>query len=711
MLRVLLDEYGIVSQQGRVITSYDEYAAAWSELIASIGSQETSTVVLRSPFLESYFRNLKDKFGSRLEIQRVLPSIQWEKAMGFRLPQEVGEQQIARLLASPAIGMLKENKNRELGTLCNLLGIKNYSDYHTEDLLMECILKGAAQRFPKLTIDCVEKVAAELPPGKRGMWRRIREERDPREFLLNLMKSFIAQHYPPDSAVFQEYYKESLTFSTFEFPARLSDYLDNEFRLKVKTSLEHLTSSKVLTSISGKLDEEWDWVLHVLTDEPFQDEATISSLLKKAIEYPKQYYEIKQYEPVSPPPDAINDAEIDEWIKQYFDFYLYSRRIGRPEATEHYASVFEDFILRHFQTLDEFYSERSILRVRLEIERQLKARRRVLLLVVDGLSYSYHHELRKIFEGVGSFMFATLPTVTAINKQRILSGLVDLDESYDVITDRLYNQYRWKKTDSDSQELAEFLKEKFDLYIYWENQFDNLIHRPMTFEKRFRDHVSILQRLSESIATFLADGGIVILVGDHGFTALPRQPQYKVDCEIPKSTITHSRVVYAEEGLNSILPSHATLIGGNTAIARGYHYFNNSPKGATHGGATPEEMTVPFFIVESRQEEPAPLIFALDEKKYLRKRKHDIRLIINNPNNDLRLTDIKFAPQLLKLYIPFPILLVRGMNSLSAELDLREVKTSECKVFIEYQINGRPYHTSLDITTGGAMTEPEDEWE
>ena len=85
------------------------------------------------------------------------------------------------------------------------------------------------------------------------------------------------------------------------------------------------------------------------------------------------------------------------------------------------------------------------------------------MLVVDGLSYCYYGELKRIFGITGSFLFSTLPTITAINKRRILSGLLDLDDSYESIMNKLYSEFRWKITDSDHQNLEHFLLEDQDL--------------------------------------------------------------------------------------------------------------------------------------------------------------------------------------------------------------------------------------------------------
>lgn len=718
MIRVLVDKYGIKEKDKIVLASSKEYASSWDKIIKLILNENKEIIILRDRRLQRYFDNLQDKFGNRIEIEDVSPHSEWENSFGFRLPEEISNEEIANLLLLEKIEKLKEVENKKLAVLYMLSELTEFSDFKVEESLMECILKGVENKYPQLLNDIIADLVKSLPTGRRDFWQRLKEERNKKNTLLDAIKSYIVQSYPSDSRPFKECYKESLTYSGFDFPVHLSSYIDEGFKGKIKDYLNTLKSDKTysLSSfISGKLREEWEVVCSFLKENSIQDKTTIETLLEKAIEYPDVYEEVQKYIPASFPSHDINEDNINYWIDQYFAFYLYTRLTGKLENTEELSKIFEDFILRHYCNSTDFFSQRSLLAIRQKIEGYLKRKQKVLLLVIDGLGYAYYKEIRKIFGTQASFIFSTLPTVTEANKQRILSGLLDLNEPYKNIVERLYDRYYWKEADSDKVDLKDFLKEDCDFYIYWENKFDIYIHRPMTFEKRFDDHKKILNRISKEIEDFLRDEGVVLLLGDHGYTTLPHNEDNKISVANKEAKITHNRVLEVkEENKAGILPlENVYWIDNNIAIAQAYHYFDSLPRGATHGGATPEEMIVPFVVIEKEIEKTFKLLeLNLLQKEYLRKKKHVTKLVINNQNvYNLQVVSIQFKPSILKILNPMPILIEQGKNIFEIELDLRFITTEDCKVFIEYKIDEKAYRDSITIRTTGAIKETFDEWE
>jgi hypothetical protein len=713
VLEVLIDKYGIRKEGEKVLTSPIEYANSWNEIIKFINNEDKETIILRLPSLEIYFQNLKGKFGNKIEIRQISHRYEWEKLIGFKLPFDIDDGKIAELLLSEEIEKLKEMENKKLATLCILTGITDFSDFTVEYSLMECILRDVEHKYPQLLNDIIDEIIKSLSVGRREFWQRLKEERNKKEALLDAMKSLIVKNYPSDSLPYKKYYKETLTYTGFDFPSQFSRYISREFKIEIKRYLNEVKNNSIFSVISGKLKEEWEVVCGFLKENPIQDESIISSLLRKALEYPEIYEGIQKYSPVSPPPKEISEENVESWIDHYFAFYLYTRKIGKPEDTENLVKFFEAFFLKHHLNSTSFFTLHSILTLRQKIEELLKIKRKVLLLVVDGLSYAYWREIERIFGEECSFKFSTLPTVTEINKQRILSGLLDLNETYKGIIERFYKDYRWRETDSDRMDLKDFLGEDLDFYIYWENQFDNYIHRPMTFEKRFKDHVEVLIKISKEIENFLEHGGTVLLVGDHGYTILPPKESNKIVFSIEGVKITHNRVLEVENGKRIDIPvENVYWVYTDVAIAQGYHYFNSLPRGGTHGGATPEEVIVPFLVLEKKEEIFKMLNFKLSEGRYLRRKKHEIRLIIQNPNtNSVKVNSMNFIPSILKIYSPTPLLLKSGENIMDAELDLRTITTEECKVFVEYEVNEKVYQTSFDIPTTGAIKVAFDEWE
>jgi len=714
MIKVLIDKYRIIKEKDELtLTTTKEYATVWEEIVELIVKDEDEkTIILSNSCLERYFHNLQQKFINKIVIENISPHKQWEELLGFRLPEEISNEQLSYLFQPEKFEKVKKIENKKLAVLCMLLEIPEFSDFKVEELLMESILRQIEKKYPQLLNDIIIELVKSLPIGKKKFWQRLKEEENKRAILLNVMKSYIVQSYPANSKPFKKYFKGSLKYSGFDFPAYLSSYIDKEFKSNVKDYLSTLKSNNY-SFVSGKLREEWDEVCNFIRENSTQDKTTIEILLKKSAEYPDIYEEVQRYMPVSSPSDSINEKNIKHWIEQYFDFFLYTRLIEKPEKTEEFVKYFEDFILNHYSKITDFFTQHSILSIRQKIGEYLKKKQKVLLLVIDGLGYTYYKEIRKIFDIQVTFIFSTLPTVTKINKQRILSGLLDLNESYENIMERLYNEYRWREGDSDQLNLKDLLKEDWDLYIYWENQFDSYIHRPMKFEKRFKDHVDRLISISKEIDNFLRKGGVVFITGDHGYTTLPRNARNKIDIPNVKVKITHNRVLeISEKNKENFSSENLYWVDDDTGVARGYCYLDSFPRGATHGGTTPEEIIVPFAVIDKKRKEKfEPLKFKLYKEKYLRKKKHITKLIIDNPNVDaLQINELQFKPLILKIFKPMPIVLKKGKNEFEIELDLR-FTINDCKIFIEYGIAEKVYQVNIAIRTTGAIKETFDDWE
>lgn len=714
MIRVLVDRYNINREDVKLeLSTFLDYTRFWDEIVRFGTCENEEIIVLKNPYLEKYFHNLQDKFEKGIEITYLSPRLQWQYLWKFELPEEINEEEIAYLLQSKELEKLKVLKNKKLGVLCILLKIREFSNFTIEESLLECILREAETKYPEILDDVINDLLPLLSIGKKAFWQRLKEEKGEKDFLLNTIKSFIVQSYPSDSQPFKKYHKESLTYSGFDFPAYLTTYIDEKFKRTIKIYLKTIDENRICSLISGKLSEELEVVSNFLRENPVQDNTYINALLKKATEYPEIYEEFQRYIPILAPSREINENNITRWIEQYFAFYLYTRYIGKPSKTEEFVKVFEEFILKHYYSSTEFFTQHSILVIRKKLEEYLRKKTKVLLLVIDGLSYAYCERMRNIFNTQGSFLFSTLPTITKVNKQRILSGLFDVKEPYENILLKFYRDYHCEETNSSIQDLKSFLQKDYDFYVYWENQFDAYIHQRMTFEKRIKDHEKMLIRISVEIRDFLKDGGIVLILGDHGYTTLPQNNDSVINVLDGEVKITHNRILEKKEAKLVLSSQNVHWIDENITIPQCYHCFKSLPYGATHGGATPEELIVPFFILEEEQEKIfKPLEIELSEEKFSRKKTHETKLILYNPNfYALRLTSLSFHPPIIKIFKPLPLLLEQGKNIFEIQLDLSTLTTEVCKVFVEYQIDNTKYQINFTILTTGAIKETFDDWE
>lgn len=709
MLEVFYDPHGIVGNPDLIIEEPKHFVGNWEKII-SWAENGHGVVVLKICVAQEWFKNLKDVFGNAIIIKESSPRKHWENQFQIALPNEIRDEDIAFLL--------KQNLNpsaiadKLLGTLFLLMGFRELSEHHMEEFLLESILKGAEEKFPQTLSITLKNFVSSQPKGKRECWQFILDASDKKATVQHMIKNFVVKTYPVTSEIYQQYRKESFDFASFDVPAKMASDLPEDFKEVVRSYLRNFVEKRDNTFfnfISGKMIEELEVVLQFLRDNPLQEKEIIQDLMRKSIEIPETSREIRKYFPAeSPDPSNLTKDKLSSWLEQYFDYYNFSRWIGHYELTASLIKDFENFVMSQYGGKKDWLLSHSVLTVNSIIKDFLKKGFRVLLVVVDGLSYLYYKELRQIFsEGEIKPLFSTLPTRTPENKQRMLSGLLDTNASY---TNRLKDYFKdlhWEESGSNKESLSEFLKKDLELYIYWENQFDVLIHQPMSVIKRHHDHLALIRQIRSELNDFTKSGGKAIITGDHGFTILPEDKINKIS--LPDSiNVIHNRLAYAEDLIES--PENIYRIG-TYLIPKGYGYFNSLPRGGTHGGISPEELLVPLIIPAEEIKEIVPLIFSLKEKQYRRKIKHETLLEIKNTNPfGVLLEDLKLLPAILKIQDQLPFIPAKGQISVSVQLDLTTVSQDKVTLLIAYRAKGKEFQEKLEIRTTGAMIESADDW-
>lgn len=573
-----------------------------------------------------------------------------------------------------------------------------------EDLILESILKDVEQKVPRFLNEVLQDFISKLPKGKKELWQRILDAENKKDLVIKMMKNYIVKNYPPDSPL-SKYRKESLDFLEFDFSPRLTKYIEKDFVEEIEKYLLSLLSKNDQTFfefVSGKLRIELEKCLEFLENNPAQNEKIIEGLLQKAIEHPDLYEKIKLYKPIPKPEKELTEENVKDWLEEYFDYYNYICRTGKFGETEDLVQKFEKFYLFHYEKFTQLFISKSLLAIKKKVDEFLRKKMKVLLLIIDGLGYSFFRELKKLFPSSEmTFLFALPPTTTSVNKPKILSGT--LISPYNI-----HNIFQVNVGESDSRNetIEDFLKKDFQLYIYYERDFDELIHRPMNMKKRRSDQLRILESLSEVINNFVTNGGAVIMVGDHGYTILPKDKSNIIDLEIEN---IHDRFANKTEELPKELKKKVYEVN-RYIIPKGYGCLGSFPRGGTHGGLSPEEVVVPLIVLQPRREF-SPLKFYI-EGQFMRGKKHIFSLVIHNPNPfGVSLEQMQVNPTILKILQPFPIILEPDKNNVKAELDLTNVKTPEVVIIINYEVDRKRYEYKLQIQTKGAMVETFDlEW-
>ncbi len=224
--------------------------------------------------------------------------------------------------------------------------------------------------------------------------------------------------------------------------------------------------------------------------------------------------------------------------------------------------------------------------------------------------------------------------------------------------------------------LVPLLKKRFNVGIYFVNSFDDILHKPYTYAVLMRELKTKLTQIFEEISKLNNMG--IIITADHGFTVLPNKKENLLKLENIDGEISHNRVVKLNRDVevdNHLWIKTGKYLQDNYCVARGYRYIENFPKGATHGGITPEEVAVPVILITPSLEEFVPLDIKIFGDIWKQKI-NSVDVIIENPNKesiiveDLYIEHLKFS---------IPRVLDKNSNIISAKFDAREIKTSTKK--------------------------------
>jgi hypothetical protein len=153
------------------------------------------------------------------------------------------------------------------------------------------------------------------------------------------------------------------------------------------------------------------------------------------------------------------------------------------------------------------------------------------------------------------------------------------------------------------------------------------------------------------------------------------------------------------------------------AIPNGYTCFVKRPKGATHGGCTPQELAVPWFILSTHKTEPLkPLVFTIEGVIFRKRKENPLTLTISNPNDfSISITELNISG--VNITALFPIFVEKNrFSKLAASFNASAVNANVVEFEISYRFSNKVSEmknsVSLKVKTTGAMsTEFDDDFE
>lgn len=172
------------------------------------------------------------------------------------------------------------------------------------------------------------------------------------------------------------------------------------------------------------------------------------------------------------------------------------------------------------------------------------------------------------------------------------------------------------------------------------NEIDEYIHANIPNEVRDKKIRKRLTYFFESLAEGLnsyhrhSEKPIFISISsDHGYTLLPINSKSITISE--DSDISHGRVLvsgmpkFEDENLTTRIEEGSEKY----YIARDYQHFGQKPKGAVHGGITPQEMIVPSVLISTSEvAQYKNLSVRLEGEVFRGKNENTVKLSFINPN-------------------------------------------------------------------------------
>lgn len=340
---------------------------------------------------------------------------------------------------------------------------------------------------------------------------------------------------------------------------------------------------------------------------------------------------VRRLQPVPPPTRLMPDdpwAATQQWLEEnYFPFFSWCSTVGRLWDTDASVREFEEWLLVNYDALTRTeafapYAAREILRT-------LSADSAILFVVVDGLPWIHVRHLEYLLSQLGlehidtSSHITTIPSTTSVAKPSLVRGQLPgqiQSEDYAGLNygDLFATALGVSQTDlhyatSFDTALVDIVQTHKKAYLYLFNEIDQLIHQPLSQETRHSRIQQVLAGLVRDIHSAkqefentFREELVIVIASDHGFTEIPRDaPLVKLpadhDCDV-----SHGRLIRLTDcsplPLQNVVEVTPQMLGGaecTFAIPRGYSCVDSKPRGAAHGGLTPQEVVVPILVMGS----------------------------------------------------------------------------------------------------------------
>lgn len=769
MIEIICDQFQI-KQKGQndiEIHKESDYENCIKTIETFLKNEKSLKIFVRNPGIFSWFDHVKKKYGATIDV--VDPKKELLKKLNrSNLPAQLSNPDTIieyKLIDKAVECIISEGESTETWLFRSLLGtVWTYESLHEEFHVQELFqwFFDHDKLHTQLALNLMDQrlenwIAGSIAYSSLIQWikpqplKRISylawEKMLANYPLKKIMEWF--QHEGIWAALIQLPDRDSLPLYLFP-PVQLSPVLAHHVRVFLDKTWETDSLQAAVACISGKLDVEIKFLTSRLQLR-LQNNLALThdqyAAIQNASDNHPKVMEIASLLLPATKPDVLSDdadsAAVIKWIKEgYLPFYDSCRMLQKVDDTLDLIESFTRWLKKNYTSLltsgDAMaYRQTNHLKNRL-VENPL------LIVVVDGLDFLTARQalLPALFENelypetdVQPFL-SYLPTETFIAKPALVGGKMP-----DQLADEVPGAPYYKKValqlfhlkDDDIQaathkekSIAELVNKPASLYLYLDNHLDaeylHAQYNPYIRKQKYAEHVkkmaNSLKDAVEITQQLYGKKLLIAILSDHGYTELPKNAQI-----IPMSAKTKHRS--AQIGANESMPSENTWIlksdlfglKHSMVIATGYACFGSMPKGATHGGCTPQELAVPCITVSSEAYQPLlPIAVSIEGNIHRRRRENPINLSITNPNpHGVTVTSLNFKTIDISRHLPIHID-PGGVKKICLNLDASDIQSSVYEISGEFVIESfaetKTGALHLQVPTFGAMsTEFDDEFD
>lgn len=770
MIDIICDQYGLykLKDSDRLVVEEDQFETELEIIHSRAKSGNSLCVVVRNPLLFRYF-DAAIKYGAQKRIvdpvkilaeelqQTVVPQYlknqpNWvvdlnliEKAKKQLSKGESIERWLKRTLLGDVWSKDLPRSQSELSSLFEFLISHDEHDLH---ILTVQLLKEQLQKWSGMNQDYADLLTwlchAPFKRSKFIIW----------EQLLSLF---------PQDKVADWLQQDNIWFELSQLPSRIklpaittSLQVPENIAAFARDFLKEqwMTSQDLaIQFISGKLDFEKNFLLEQLhyqlhTENPLML-STYKALL--ALELPEITSVAKQLVPTKKPSiisaeDPVSDVQT--WLEnEYLPFYNSCSILGKVKETELYLVNFEEWLAKHYQKM-LFDGEGMAYRQIAELKK-ISNTDPVLMVVFDGLDYLCAcEELLPLMRANDLFpveepkpYFSFLPSQTEIAKPVLVAGKTNEQIPEEGSSAAFYkellkdcigvseNDIR-SKTDKDGS-LLELIQEPAKVYLYLDNQLDReYLHSSLRQYLRKRKYKEYVLKKAEEIVHCVRDfkdmyGKYlkVVICSDHGYTVIPKSAEIikePVNGKMRTRTLhKHTSEDLVKLDLQCVWQLTPALFGlsEEMVLPKGYTCFKSRPLGATHGGCSPQEMAVPWFVFSNERPVSAKsLSFSLEGEIFRKRSVNQLVLHISNPNKyQIKLVDLDVSGADISTSLPV-LISSTSAQKVNASVDASNVGDGNVQFVIRYRLKSitGELEESIEITkpTKGSMsTEFDDDFD